>query len=681
MKRNNLIDLTVLVFVFLFLLSFFEPGLLLSKTITAGGDTCSHYPTAVYLKEVFFPNLRIMGWDMGNYAGFPVFYHYFPLTFVLMAFLSFVIPMQIAFKLVSVLGIFLLPLCTYYSFKFLKYKFPIPIIAATFSLAFLFMEANSMWGGNIPSTLAGEYSYGLGLSLIVLFFGTLYSGIENKNKIIINAILVALIAFCHGYSFIFSGVLGLFFLSNLKNFWENFKYLFKVYGLAGLLISFWFIPFLFNVPWVTSYVTRWYISSIWKAIPIILIPFFILAIVSFFLNLFDRRTRYFAYAIFASLILYYLSPNIGMLDIRWIPFAHLFAVIFSATILAVFLSEINIPQILPLIVYLMVVLWIIPNVTYIKGWIRWNYDGFEKKAAWPLFKQINGYLEASGPGRVVYEHSPDHNVFGSERAFENLPYFAKRDTLEGLYMQSSISSPFVFYIQSAVSKVCSGPFPQYKYTRLNLPVAIPLLEKFNVTHYIVKSDVAKKQAKQVPELKLEKQFGEYEIYRLTTNDGSYVVPVDFEPVLFETDSWKMDFFNWFRAGRLLDVPLVYAPDSDEGRFKQKADKLFEVEKIPIKKSQAEVVEKIGKEDIEFSTNLVGYPHLIKVSYHPNWQVEGADQIYLVSPSFMLVYPNQENVRLYFGKTIYNYTGEALSLIGLTIVLFSGIIFVINARKT
>lgn len=684
MEKNDLIDLLVFALIYVFLLSFFEPGLLFLKTITTGGDTASHYPTAIYLKDVFLPNFRIMGWDMGNYAGFPVFYHYFPFTFILMAFLSFIMPMQISFKLVSVLGTFLLPICAYLSLRAMKYRSPIPVMAAVFSLGFLFMEANSMWGGNIPSTLAGEYSYSLGLALLVLFAGTLYVGINNGTKIIFNSLLLVTIALSHGFTFIASGVIGLFFLFTRANFIKHFIYLVKIYGLAGLLIAFWFIPFFFNLPWVTSYVTRWYIGSIFEVIPLILIPFFILSIAALFLNLFDKRTFYFAYIIFACLLMYFISPYIGMLDIRWIPFIQIFVVIFAATIIAGFLDEVKMPQFLGVIVFLAVLLWILPNVHFIKGWIQWNYEGFESKKTWPLFQQINGYLEKTGPGRVVYEHSPDHNAFGTERAFENLPYFAKRDTLEGLYMQSSISAPFVFYIQSAVSKICSGPFPQYKYTSLNIPAAIPLLEKFNVTHYIVKSDQAKNQAKAAPQLKLEKQFGLYHIYRLTSNNGHYVVPVDYEPVLFQTNNWKMDFFNWFRLGRSLEVPVVYVehPDVvDQKRFKNKAKELFDIPSIPLNKSKAQISEKIGKEEIEFATNLVGYPHLIKISYHPNWQVRGADKVYLVAPSFMLVYPNQNNVRLYFEKNRYNYIGEALSLAGLTIVLISGIIFLINARKT
>ena len=683
-KRSWIVDLIIFIFVFLFLLSYFEPRYILSLTTSTGGDMVSHYPTAVYMKEVFLPAGKVMGWDPGNYAGYPLFYHYFPLTFILMALLSFLIPMQVAFKLISILGTFILPVCVYFAFRLLKFRFPIPIMGAVFSLAFLFMEANSMWGGNIPSTLAGEYSYGFSLAIMVLFFGSLYDGIINNRRIIFNAFLVFLIGFSHGFTLVFSGVIAFFFLLTKKDFGKNFFYLFRVFGLAGLLLSFWLIPFLMNFPFVTSYVTRWHIESIFKVIPPVLMPFFVLSFVAFFLNLFDRRTFYFGYVICASVVMYFLSTKIGMLDIRFIPFLQIFMTIFGATFIFVFMDKVKKNKLLPFIVYLLVILWVFPNITFIKGWIKWNYEGFEEKASWSLFQDINQHLSRGGKGRVVYEHSAAHNCFGSERAFENLSYFANRDTLEGLYMQSSISSPFVFYIQSEVSKVCSGPFPQYKYTHLNLPAAIPHLKLFNVTHYIARSPEAKKQAKTVSALRLEKTLEDYELYRVTSHNGKYVVPVSFAPVLFETDSWKQDFHLWFRRLELLDIPLVYIykPTQDDlDKIRLRADDLFMLPKVPLNVEHASITERLGKEEIEFTTNMIGHPHLIKVSYHSNWQVEGADKIYLVSPSFMLVYPNQSNVRLYFGKTVYNYIGEILSLLGLSIILISGIISFRHVWKT
>lgn len=681
MKNKNLfIDLTILTLILVYLFSFFEPKYLFSDTSTTGGDTGSHYPTAFYLKEVLLPKGKVMGWTMGNYAGFPLFYHYFPLPFLIMVSLSYIIPMSVAFKLVTVLGTFLLPLCIYFAFRLLQYEFPIPALGAILTLPFLFMEANSMWGANIPSTLAGEFSYSLGISLLFLFFGTAYAGIQDRKWVLLNGFLVFLLALSHGYAVIFSGAIASFFLFTKKSFWENFKYSFFVYGLAFLLSAFWLIPFFRTLPYVTEYVTAWYIKSIFEIIPRVLMPGLALSLGALLFNLRDRRTWYFSYCTAFCLILYFLAPRMGMLDIRFIPILQIILSIFGSTLPLTFLNKIRQKQLLPIIIFLAVVLWLSFNVTFIKSWIVWNYTGFEGKKAWPLFQQINDYLKKTDGGRVVYEHSPVHNAFGTERAFENLPFFAKRNTLEGLYMQSSISSPFIFYIQSEVSKVCSGPFPQYTYSSLNLKAAVPHLKMFNVTQYIARSPEAKKQAALVPELKLEKRFDEYEIYHLTTNDGHYVVPLAYEPVLFKTSNWKKDFYEWFKRNDLLDVHLVYFPHLDkENNLKLMANDLQNIPKQPIHFKNSVIKESIKDEEVAFETNLIGHPHLIKVSYHPDWQVEGADRIYLTSPSFMLVYPKENHVRLYFGKNIFNYLGELLTFLGLSIYVISGIIYFVHGR--
>lgn len=683
MKPQRIIDLVIFGFIFLFLLSFFEPKYLFSLTTTTGGDTVSHFPTLFFMKEVLFPHGQIMGWEMGNYAGFPMFYYYFPITFVIGALLSFIIPLQIAFKLITILGTFLLPVCAYWMLRCLRCKFPLPIIAAIFTLPFLFMQANSMWGGNIPSTLAGEYSYSFGLALLVLFFGTIYQGIEEKKHIIANALLVMLIGFSHGYALILSGVIASFFLFTRRDFWRNLFYLVRVFGLAFLLLAFWLIPFYANTPYVTSYVTRWGISSILEVTPLILIPFMLAGLAALFWQRTDRRIHYFLYFMVFCFVLYLAGPHIGLLDIRLLPFIQLFLTIMAALLFTSFLNRWKSWELVPVIVMLAVLLWVLPQVTFIKGWIKWNYEGFEQKSSWPLWQQIISHLQETTAGRVVYEHSPTTNIFGSERAFENLSYWARRNTLEGLYMQSSISSPFVFYIQSEISKVCSGPFPQYSYTSLNLANAEKHLQLFNITQYIVRSPEAKGQASQLPWLKKEAQFGEYEIYRLTNNDGHYVVAPQYQPVLFTTKQWKKDFFDWFKDNNLVDIPLVYLANPqlvDEQKIKLQADNLQNLPREKIISPKSDISETLETEALDFHTNLVGYPHLIKISYHPNWQVVGADKIYLVSPSFMLVYPNQPDVRLSFGKSVYNRVGEALSWLGLSILAISAIIWLKNGRK-
>src|SRR5439155_334619 len=80
------------------------------------------------------------------------------------------------------------------------------------SLAFLFNEGNSMWGGNIPSTLAGEFAFSLAFGLAVIFFGGIYRGIETGRGCRTLAVVLALAVLCHPVAFLNATVPPLFFL-------------------------------------------------------------------------------------------------------------------------------------------------------------------------------------------------------------------------------------------------------------------------------------------------------------------------------------------------------------------------------------------------------------------------------------------------------------------------------------
>ena len=75
------------------------PALLLLPTITAGGDTPCHYPTAVWFNEHLLPSLRLHGWYPGAYLGHPLLLYYFPLPFLVMSALAPFFGMPVAFKL------------------------------------------------------------------------------------------------------------------------------------------------------------------------------------------------------------------------------------------------------------------------------------------------------------------------------------------------------------------------------------------------------------------------------------------------------------------------------------------------------------------------------------------------------------------------------------------------------
>jgi len=697
-----LTDVTVLGLISLFLFSYFRPEYLFSLTTTTGGDTGSHFATAQYLKDVLLPQGRISGWVMGNYAGFPLFQFYFPLPFVLMALLSQVIPLQIAFKLITILGVFSLPLCCYAALRLTDQPFPVPAAGAIFSLLFLFMETNSMWGGNILSTLAGEFAYGIGLSLTVLFTGTLYRGIRDSGYLVLNALLIFLIGFSHGYTLLFAVGMSSFFLFDRGSFLKNTVYLCKVHALGFLLLAFWLIPLIANIGYTTAYADRWFIGSILEIFPPILWPPMVLATaglavgalrvarkpqpVKCFREAGTRPAFLFAYVIILCWVCYRLAPLIGLVDIRFLPFIQLFLVLAGAVGFGALTGSMKQKW----TVLLVLLICILPFVSHLEknagAWIHWNYNGFETKRLWPSFSEVNRYLRGSvGDPRVVYEHSSLHNDAGTVRAFESLPLFCGRATLEGLYMQSSISSPFIFYIQSEISKESSRPFPQYRYSDVDLATGIKHLELFNVRDFIVVTPQIIQMIQEYPEFKLKKVIPPYVIYELTTNANRYVVPLEFEPVLCGEKDWRGAAFRWFQTyQKNRGIHLVFNPGgaADRARFKvtvpsfsPPAPETLSDEKtlsavlprIPIGRT-CSVSEEIRNEEIIIRTSDPAVPLLIKVSYHPNWKVEGADRIYLASPSFMLVYPKRNDVRLFFGKTVWDYLGNTLTGTGIFILI-------------
>ncbi|MDD2850398.1 MAG: 6-pyruvoyl-tetrahydropterin synthase-related protein [Desulfuromonadaceae bacterium] len=682
-----IMDMGILAAILLFILVNLHPSSLITSTTTTGGDTASHYYTLDYLRHVLLPSGRVSGWTMGNYAGFPLLQFYFPLPFLLMCLLSVAVPLQVSFKIISILGTFLLPVAVYVMLRCLRRPFPTPILGAIFTLPFLFNSANSMWGANILSTLAGEFSYSLSFALSLILLGTLYHGARHGRWVIGNALLVFLVGFSHGYTLLFVEAVSLFFLITDEGFVKRFVYLLKVYTLGFLLLAFWLVPLLLYTGFTTSYHLVWVINSWREIVPPQIMPFAVMAAIGSIIiplwAFFQRSDRqvltvisYLWFGLIASVVFFIAAPKIGVVDIRYVPYGQMMAILMASITLGwlvCYLPDRSLLRTFPFLCLIMVLLWTGGNPGPVSGWARWNYEGFETKPTWPLFQKINNSLKGGfGDPRVMYEHSEEHNAFGSSRAFESLPLFAGRATLEGLYMQASISAPFIFYLQSEVSTAKSAPFPQYEYTTINFERALPHLRLFNVGTLVLRSEGAKRAIRLVAGYRLKESLGDYELWEVTANSGRYVEPLAYEPVLFQTDRWKTDSYRWFMDEKLLDVPLVFEKNgvTEKSPVTLSSDNLTKIPRVPIDTAGCQIRETIGNDEIRIETNWIGKPLLVKVSYHPNWQVEGAKRIYLVSPSFMLIYPEKSTVRLYYGRGWPDRTGGYLTLAGIVILLLN-----------
>ena len=159
-----------------------HPSHLLSNTTTTGGDTGAHIAMPWYMRSLITHG-HLSGWYPGWYDGMPLYTFYFTLPDFFIAVGSWIIPFGVAFKLGTILGSVLLPITAWACGRFFRLRPPIPTLLAAATLPFLFDYTYTIYGGNLFSTLAGEYSFSFGVALAILFLGLFAAAVrEGRHR-------------------------------------------------------------------------------------------------------------------------------------------------------------------------------------------------------------------------------------------------------------------------------------------------------------------------------------------------------------------------------------------------------------------------------------------------------------------------------------------------------------------
>jgi hypothetical protein len=256
------------------------------------------------------------------------------------------------------------------------------------------------------------------------------------------------------------------------------------------------------------------------------------------------------------------------------------------------------------------------------------------------------------------------------RIFEDLPLLSGRATHEGVLLQTAVTSPFIYWLQSQISKQGSGVIPGYSYPTLDLARATARLQLFNVSDMIAVTPEVTTALDADPRWERIFSSPPYVIFHLKDADRHYVRVPRYHPVLVETRQWKKDFHRWFATDAALEVPIVAAshvPAAERARFPLVTRSPSEPPRDPIT-ADCHVDERVDHLAIEFTTTCPKLPHLISVSHYPNWQAEGASHVFLASPAFMLVFPDRHHVRLTFRRIAVDWLGIIFSVVGLGLCL-------------
>ncbi|MGA0863918.1 MAG: hypothetical protein ACO3RB_08530 [Ilumatobacteraceae bacterium] len=235
----------------LIVLSIVQPELVLRNNTPTGGDMGAHVWGPAYLRDVLLPNWRLTGWSMDWYAGFPMYRFYMVVPALMIVLLDVVLPYGIAFKIIAVSGLVAFPWAVWLMGRVARLPYPLPELMCVGGLMFLLDESFTIYGGNIPSTMAGEFSFSISLALAVAALGLFARGLEDGKHRGWSALLIALSALSHGIvlMFVFFGA-GLMVLMRLdrKRLWFGVSTL----ACAVFLSAFWVVPFLGGHAYMTD---------------------------------------------------------------------------------------------------------------------------------------------------------------------------------------------------------------------------------------------------------------------------------------------------------------------------------------------------------------------------------------------------------------------------------------------
>ncbi len=772
------------------------PHLLLVANTPTGGDMGAHVLGPAYLRDVLLPSGRIMGWSNHWFAGFPIFYFYFPLPSLVIVGLDLLLPYGVAFKIVTVAGLVALAPAAYFLARSLGFSRPICVVAAAAGSAYSFMETPTpnIFGGTIASSLAGEFAYSWSFAFSLVYLGCLIRALHDDKRYLLPAgLALAGTALCHVIPTISVVVVSLFVPIGRSQWWERIRtgrgtttgsrphwwIVPATWTLGFALSAFWALPLIVRLRHTTD--MNWQpLTGLDEVIPLELWPVVILGFVGMVMAL--RRTgRSVAIAAYTLLPipaffvldqgaklwngrvlphwffgLHFLAGlAIGLLIVavcrrlpERIPLVWTQVAIAAITLWAVFGLTIGttlpdlvdaggwveslrldglaarvsgpdlllaaagilfiwvvgrydppatvtyMPTFAALFVIGVVFVGVVTNENYVSAWARWNYEGYEGKEVWAEYEGVMAAVDALPPGRVQWEGNSDLNKYGTPMAPMLFPYWSEgsHPSMEGLYFESSLTTPFHFLNAAELSSAASNPIPGLRYQNRDFDRGAAHMQLFNVPYYVAFTDTAKEMANEHPDFTFVMESPPFRIYSVT--ESSLVDVAEHRPWVFEEPDDRFlaslagilvvddrpDFtevaLDWYDDLSLIDQWVVEGGPDQWERISSDLDGT----RVLLPELPSPVISDVVLEDhrVAFTTEAVGRPHLVKVSYFPNWTAYGADGPWRAAPAFMVVVPTTDRVELRFETTWAEWVGAVATL---GAALFAGAWLLAGARRS
>ncbi|MEY2461239.1 MAG: hypothetical protein QOG30_3069, partial [Acidimicrobiaceae bacterium] len=303
-------------------------------------------------------------------------------------------------------------------------------------------------------------------------------------------------------------------------------------------------------------------------------------------------------------------------------------------------------------------------------------------------------------GRAMWEHEDQHDRYGTPMALMLLPFWTDSciGSMEGLYFESSTTTPFHFINQDEMSTKCSCAQRNLPYRGFDLALGIKHTQVLGVRYYLASTAQAVDAAAKQPELREIATAGSdvstagqvssaaWHVYEIA--DTALVTPLTNEPAVVTTHNSGLDWtygtsdphtapkddkgrviqangpaMSWYLDPARWNVFLAASGPSTWARVK-------DGETPPTRPLDPVTVTgtATGTDSIDFDVDRVGVPVLVKASYFPNWKVDGAQGPFRVTPNLMVVVPTSKHVHLHYATTGVEYIAYALTLLGIALAI-------------
>lgn len=680
-----------------FILWNLAPDAILTNTTPTGGDLGAHVWGPKFLRDHLLTHGMVAGWSPDWFAGFPAFRFYMLVPSLFIAGLSYLLPYGVAFKVVVAACILALPASAYAMGRMFGTTLPEPQLMAIMTLPFTFDTSFAIYGGNISSSLAGEFAFAMSLSFALLGLGLVAQGVATGKRRIATAVVLALTVLTHIIPAMFCAV-GSLVIVAMRADWRRVRWTLGTGITAMCLGAFWWAPFVGRHAWFNDMGWEKRTDYLHALAPDHLHLALGLALVGALASILRFRHLGIFLTIMAACtaLAFVALPKTALWNARLLPFWYLVVWMLAAigiaeaarlggialrntraTIIPV--AGVAIAGIITLIgvgIPLDRVPGIDPSPTrrsHVPYLAESSFRGYESSASYPEYREIVATMASigreQGCGRAYWEFNQSLNRYGTTMALMLLPYWTNGciGSMEGLYMESSLTTPFHWLAQSSLSESPSRPQRDLPYGLTDVNLGVTQLQALGVRYFMATSTLVLDTARKHPDLVPLAKSGPWEVFRV--RQTALVQPLENMPVVYSGPTrWRTMAIDWFQnPGRAATVLAREGPRSWKRTSTGLASSVTPIEPTRVSKIR------VADDSVSFDVDRVGVPVLVKVSAFPNWKAVNADGPFQVAPNSMVVIPRRHHVELRYRATTLEVASNLVTIAALlAIVLMSNL---------